>query len=226
MKGTNDIKAIPLPGFEVYDDARTVNDEAGTVVVLLGHTSGQPPHKPLVQTLAILPDSFMDDSATMVPALSGEGTAKFSKDTSDINVELSMPSVAQNEKIAMDPPLSQDKTIKAKLQWKNDKYVPAMDFPQDLHAGMMILARSLKHPEFAGPVVAALGPEGGKLFKETAPTDFQTMKVKKEEDKHKSSFYTIESPAKKIELELKKPSTGGSWGARLLQGHISGSTSG
>ncbi len=206
MKGTNEIKVFPLPGFEVYDDCKAVNDRAGAVLVLLGHSGGQLPHRPLIQTYALLPDSIFDETATMVPSISGEGSAKFSKDSSDINLELSLPSIAQSEKISMNPVISQDRTMRLKYQWKEDKYVPTAEIPTDLSSQMLILARSLKHPELASAIGAELGPQAAKLVKEQQWSDAQEMVIIKREDKHKSpsSLYTIASSKKKLDLELKK----------------------
>ncbi|MBX9724252.1 MAG: SH3 domain-containing protein, partial [Candidatus Obscuribacterales bacterium] len=206
MKGTNEIKVFPLPGFEVYDDCKAVNDRAGAVLVLLGHSGGQLPHRPLIQTFALLPDSIFDETATMVPSISGEGTAKFAKDNSDINLELSLPLIAQSEKINMNPAISQDKTMRLKYQWKEDKYVPTAEIPADLSSEMLILARSLKHPELASAIGGELGPQAAKLVKEQQWSDAQEMVIIKREDKHKSpsSLYTIASSKKKLDLELKK----------------------
>lgn len=209
MKGTNDTRVIPLQGFEVYDDARTANDGSGTVMVLLGHSSGQLPHRPIVKTYALLPDDVADDTASMVPSILGDGTAKFGKDNTDIFVELSLPSIALAEKITINTPLPQDRLAKIKLQWKDAKYIPTMDFPPDLPSAMVLLARSLKYPEYAGSVTAALGAEAGKLMKEQASREYQDMVITKNPDKKKTSSYTIASGTKHIDLEMKKAGT--SW---------------
>lgn len=204
MKGTNDTRVIPLPSFEVYDDARAVSDQAGTVIVLLGHTGGQPPHRPLVHTYALLPDSVVDETQTMVPAIGGEGTAKFGKDSSDVNIELSLPSVAVAEKISINPPISADKILRMKLQWKEAKYVPSLDFPQDPHAIMLLFARCLKYPDYIGPVNAALGEQAAKLMKEHASVEIQDLKVQKRGESKKALLYTISTGKKKLDIELKK----------------------
>ena len=209
MKGTSDTRVIPLPGFEVYDDARCVSDQAGAVIVLLGHSSGQPPHRPIVQTLALLPDSVVDDTATMVPPVVGEGTAKFAKDSTDINLELSLASMAQLEKINMVPPLTAEKILRTRLQWKVEKYVDSTDFPQDLASRVLFLVRGLRRPELAAPVTAELGPESRRFLKDTSFADMQEMKVRKGPDKHTSSFYTVANSKKQIELEFKK--IGANW---------------
>ncbi len=209
MKGTNETKVIPLPNFEVYDDARAVNDQTGTVIVLIGHTSGQLPHKPIIQTYALLPDSVVDETASMVPSIAGEGQAKFIKDTSNIEVELTLPSVAAAEKITMNPPLAQEKTVHIRLDWKDAKYQASMDFPQDLHSSMMLLARALKYPDLQGSVNAAFGQEGGKLMKENASPAIQDLSVQKSDDKKKALVYLISSPEKNWKVELKK--AGSNW---------------
>ncbi|MBX9690466.1 MAG: hypothetical protein K2X27_27370, partial [Candidatus Obscuribacterales bacterium] len=172
MRGTNDYKVIPLNGFEVFDDARTVSDQAGAVLVLLGHSSGQPPHKPLIHTYALLPDAIVDESANMVPALFGEGSAKFSKDNSDINLEFLLPAMAQSERINMTPALAADKVLRTKLHWKDAKYLADIEFPQDLHSAVSLLARAMKHPELSGALTAGLGPQAGRLLKEHGSGDW------------------------------------------------------
>ncbi len=204
MKGTNDTRVIPLQGFEVYDDARIVNDQTGSVIVLLGHSSGQLPHRPIVKTYALLPDNVEDDTSSMVPSILGDGTAKFGKDSTDIFVELSLPSIALAERITINTQLPPERLAKIKLQWKDAKYIPTMDFPSDLPSAMVLLARSLKYPEFAGSVTAAFGAEAGKLMKEHSSNDFQDMVITKNPDKKKTSSYTIASGTKRIDLELKK----------------------
>lgn len=204
MKGTSDTRVLPLPGFEVYDDARTVNDQAGAVIVLVGHSSGQPPHRPIIQTLALLPDSVVDDTATMVPPLPGEGTAKFVKDGTDINVEVSMPSVATAEKISVNPPIAADRVIKTHLQWIVDKYVGNTDPPTDLPGRLLLLARGLKHPELAGQVALALGPEASRIVKEHGSAGLQELSVRRTEDKRKGTGYSILTAKKKIDLDIRK----------------------
>jgi hypothetical protein len=88
MKTATGSKVFDLPGFEVFDDARILNDTAGPVVALIGHTGGQPPHKPLVKTYALLPDSISDETYKLVPALKRDGSAKFAANGQDIQLEI------------------------------------------------------------------------------------------------------------------------------------------
>jgi len=88
MKTPTGSKVFDLPGFEVFDDARVLNDTAGPVVTLIGHSGGQPPHKPLVRTYALLPDSISDETDKLVPALKNDGSAKFAGNGQDIQVEV------------------------------------------------------------------------------------------------------------------------------------------
>lgn len=210
MKGTNEVKVFPLSGFEIYDDARSVNDQAGAVIVLVGHSGGQPPHRPLVQTYALLPDAIMDETATMVPTISGEGSAKFIKGTNDINVELSVNSVAQMEKITTSMPISADKVVRMKLQWKDAKFFPTLESPQDQSVATVILANALKHPEFAPAVATAFGPQAGRMLKESGAADLQDISISKRDEKKKSVLYTISSAKKKFDIELKRD-TSNNW---------------
>ena len=209
MKGTNDTRVFPLPGFEVYDDARAVNDQAGPVLVLLGHTGGQLPHRPIVRTYALLPDSIEDDSKNMVPAFTGEGTAKFVKDTADLAIDLALPSVAQLEKISLTPPPSADKMMHLQLRWKESRYQPELSASPDLQSYLLLLARNLKYPEFWPASAAYLGASATKLLKENASPHIQGVEIKKSEEKRKSLFYVMDAGRKKFEMELKPMGT--SW---------------
>jgi uncharacterized protein YraI len=211
MKGTSEVKVFPLTGFEVYDDARAVNDQAGAVIVLVGHSGGQPPHRPLVQTYALLPDSIVDETSTTVPSIAGEGTAKFDKTSNDINVELSVSSIAQAEKISTTMPIAPDKAIHVKLQWKEKdaRFVPNVEIPQDQSAALILLANAMKHPEYAPFVSAAFGPQAAKMLKENQSIDLQDLSIIKRDEKKKLALYTISSAKKKLDFELKKD--GNTW---------------
>lgn len=209
MKGTNDTRVFPLPGFEVYDDARTVNDQAGPVIVLLGHTGGQLPHRPIVKTYALLPDSIVDDSKNMVPAFSGEGIAKFAKDSADITLDLSLASIAQLEKISMTPPVAADKSMRLNLRWKDAKYQPEISAPPDVQSYLLVLARHMKYPEYWPASAAYLGPSATRLLKENSSNQIPSVSILKGDDKRKSLAYSMNAGNKKFDMEFKKVGT--SW---------------
>lgn len=115
MKTSAGLKVFDLPGFEVFDDAQILNDNAGPVLALLGHTSGLSPHKPIVRTYALMPDYIHDETEKLVPPLKVDGTARFAKNGHDIHIEFSVPSSTrkpQSEKVAY-----------GMLKWKDAHYV-------------------------------------------------------------------------------------------------------
>lgn len=203
MKGTNDTKVFRLPGFEVFDDARSVSDQAGPVIVLLGHSGGQLPHRPMVRTYALLPDSIEDDSKNMVPAFTGEGTAKFVKDTADIAVELTAPSVAQSEKLSVNPSPGSDKTISLMLRWKDAKYQPEIKASADPLSYLLLLARNMKYPEYWPASAAYLGPSATKLLKDHSSPQIASVEIKKLADKAGVQSFVMNAANKKFDLDLK-----------------------
>lgn len=203
MKGTNDTKVFRLPGFEVFDDARSVSDQAGPVIVLLGHSGGQPPHRPMVRTYALLPDSIEDDSKNMVPAFSGEGTAKFAKDSGDISIELSASSVAQAEKLSLAPSVPSDKVVRLLLRWKDAKYQPEISAGADPQSYLLLLARNMKYPEYWPASAAYLGPSATKLLKEHSSPQIVSVDVKRIADKKGVQSFVMQASNKKFDLDLK-----------------------
>ncbi|MBY0552148.1 MAG: SH3 domain-containing protein [Candidatus Obscuribacterales bacterium] len=167
MKGTTETKVFPLPDFEVFDDARAVNDQAGPVLVLVGHSSGQLPHKPRVKTYALLPDFIVDETEKMVPMLKGEGTAKFVGSGADVQVDLSVASMAREEKVTFSSPLS-DISIRQRLRWKDAKYWPEYDIGSDANAYLFMLGRCLAKPDMAVLTLPVIGPEAARMIKERA----------------------------------------------------------
>lgn len=203
FKGTNEVKVFRLPGFEVYDDAKAVSDQAGPVIVLLGHSGGQPPHRPIVKTYALLPDSIEDETKSMVPSIAGDGTAKFAKDSGDISIELMGASVAQVEKINMAPAVGPDKVVKLQLRWKDAKYQPELSASPDPQSYMLLLARNLRYPEFWPASAAYLGPSASKLLKEHSSPLVSGVSVKKVADKAGVQQFVMQTSNKKFDVDLK-----------------------
>ena len=203
MKGTNETKVFRLPGFEVFDDARAVSDQAGPVIVLLGHSGGQPPHRPIVRTYALLPDSIEDESKNMVPAFAGEGTAKFSNDAGDINIELSASSVAQAEKVSISPAPSSDKNIRLMLRWKDAKYQPEITAAAEPQSYLLLLARNMKYPEYWPASAAYLGASATKLLKDHSSPQIASVTTKKIAEKKGIQQFVMQAANKKFDLDLK-----------------------
>ncbi len=115
MKTNSGLKVFDLPGFEVFDDARILNDTAGPVLALLGHTGGQLPHRPILRCYALMPDYIHDESEKLVPPLKIDGTAKFAKNNQDVHFELNLPSKSRQKK-------STERLAYGTLKWKDAKY--------------------------------------------------------------------------------------------------------
>lgn len=113
MQSPSGTKVFDLAGFEVFDDGHVLNDTAGPVLALVGHSGGQPPHKPIVKTYALMPDSISDSTAKLVPPIKGEGSAKFAADGQDIQLELAVKGPGKNAPAEYNYGL---------LHWKDAKY--------------------------------------------------------------------------------------------------------
>lgn len=125
MKTSAGTKVFDLPGFEVFDDARILNDSAGPVLALLGHTSGPPPHKPIVRTYALLPDYIADETDKLVPPFKVDGNAKFATNGQDIQIEFSVPAVASsaaNGRKKGASTVSGERLAFGNLKWKDARY--------------------------------------------------------------------------------------------------------
>lgn len=146
MNTNSGVKVFDLPRFEVFDDARILNDSAGPVLALLGHSGGPPPHRPIVKTYALLPDYISDESEKLIPAFWGEGTAKFDKNSQDIKLELSLQSLAKADNVAFDT-RTHDNTVHDGLHWKDAHYVLDSDIPTTSAGIAYQVSTSLRHPE-------------------------------------------------------------------------------
>ncbi|MBY0357657.1 MAG: SH3 domain-containing protein [Candidatus Obscuribacterales bacterium] len=204
MKGTTDVKVFQLSGFEVFDDARAVSDQAGPVLVLLGHSSGQMPHRPQLKTYALLPDYVEDESEKMVPPIKGEGTARFIKNSNDVYVELSLASMAQSDGIKLVPPISADMLLRQTLRWRDARYTPEVQLGNDSFSYLYFVARGLAHPEQLTSIAKIIGGQGAKLIKEHGAESLGALTVQKT-----GSGAQIVSSAKNFNLTLGK--TGSGW---------------
>lgn len=126
FQNEKETKIIPVPGFEVFDVATDINDSSGPVLVLVGHSAGQPPHKPLLKVLAILPGTLKDLSEQAVPKISGEGNANLASNKRDVVANISLLSLVQNDKLFDIKPgetfVVPDETIPVNLVWKDGRY--------------------------------------------------------------------------------------------------------
>lgn len=201
MKGTTETKVFPLPGFEVFDDARAVNDQAGPVLVLIGHSSGQLPHKPHVKTYALLPDFIVDETEKMVPMLKGEGTAKFVGNGADVQVDLSVASMAREEKVSFSSPLS-DISIRQRLRWKDAKYSPEYDIGADANAYLFMLGRCLVKPDMAVLTRPVIGAEAARMIKERAGDGLGDVAIMAFSGKKDATSFSLRGKGKEFLITL------------------------
>jgi hypothetical protein len=136
MKTQAGLKVFDLNGFEVFDDGRIVNDSAGPVLTLIGHSGGQPPHKPQVRTYALLPDYISDETEKLVPPLHGDGQAAFVSGTNDIYLEL-LPASGKHA--------TSTETVYGTLRWKNARYT----------ADFSAKSARIAHRHFSEPLTAS-----------------------------------------------------------------------
>ncbi len=126
FQNEKETKIIPIPGFEVFDVGTDISDSSGPVLVLVGHSAGQPPHKPQVKVLAIMPGTLKDLSEHAVPKINGEGTANLASNKKDVVANISLLSLAQNDKLFDIKPgenfVVPDENIPVNLVWKDGRY--------------------------------------------------------------------------------------------------------
>lgn len=172
MKSNAGMKIFDLPQFEVFDDARILNDSAGPVLALLGHSGGPPPHRPVIRTYALLPDYVSDETEKLVPAFVGEGVAKFDKNGTDIKLELSLQSIAKSDNIALDTG-TRDDQVHQVFRWKDAHYVQNQDLASTASGVAYEVAKSLQHPDIAHCV--QLSPAITQFLKSNVQTPGKQM---------------------------------------------------
>ncbi len=180
MKTNGQAKVFPLTGLEVLDDARLINESAGPMLVLLGHSGGQPPHRPHVKIYALLPDGISDETEKLLPMIKGEGTARFAANGRDIVLDLSLLSLAQTEKLFARSNQTEDGTIRQSLDWKDAHYVSRYEYGNSPFVALYAVARCLRYPDLTRAHAQYLGAAGQELvknYKSNDAGDFQAARL-------------------------------------------------
>lgn len=175
-------KVIPINGLEVYEDNRAINDPAGPILVLLGHSGGQPPHTPQIKVYAVLPKDLSDESDKSVPPVIGEGTARFVGMSHDISADLSLLSIAKTKHIFSEVTPLDDTTTRQYLTWMDNKYVSQRVPGPGPFAALYVVAACLqKPPEIVSLNKSVLGDQGMRFVKQyhsDQPGNFKVQRVK------------------------------------------------
>ena len=144
------VKVVPLPGMEVFDSGKMISESGAPVLVLIGHTGGQTPRRPLIQALAVLPGDVADESAQAVPGLSCEGTASFAANNRDILVDMSLFSAGAGADLFKTSPnvvaRTDDETVRCILKWKNGHFILDPALGRGPLSPVMALAWGMRNP--------------------------------------------------------------------------------
>lgn len=157
-------KVQALPGMEVVDGGRIVTESGAPTLVLIGHSGGQGPKRPLIKVLALLPGDIADETGKALPDISGEGTAAFAANNKDIGLTLSLWSVGTGEKLFSAAPNvvahTDDEQVKFKLEWDNGHYKLVRDLGSSPLSTVYALASAMRNPSNADAVKSYLGDAG------------------------------------------------------------------
>lgn len=193
-----------LRGFEVFDDAKAFDDQAGPVLAILGHRNAQAGRQPQLRVFALLPDAVKERPADTVPKFSGEGNATFAANGKDIDVELSVLSRAAEEELFTLPSLASsgipDEYVKAKLTYNQGKYEFADNNGKGVLAALRAVAFTVADPRetsrfssYLSPSVQGAISSIGKL--KTVPPNFVLRRLgatnlKASSENKSSAFYS------------------------------------
>jgi len=179
MKGSSGNHAFPLTGIEVFDDARLINESAGPMLVAIGHSAGDPPHRPQVRVFALLPDSLSDETDKLLPPIRGEGTAKFARNGRDIVLNVSLLSLGQLEQLFAPGAQAEDGVARQYLEWKDAHYSSRYEYAQSPFTALYAVARCMRYPDLTTTHRQFLGPRGEQLVRENKSPDAGNFKVRR-----------------------------------------------
>lgn len=206
MKGTNGTKVFKLNGLEVFDDARIIHDQAGPVLVVLGHTGGQLPHRPQIRAYALLPDFIQEESDKVVPPILAEGHAKFVSPTSnDIQLEVSLPVTMQQQGFYATNPSQDFVPLRQTFVWKDAHYLVRNDLPEGSNALLWSIAQVIRNPADVATAKQVIGDSGVKFAQEVATKAPFTFTRATE---GRNTRYTLVGNAKTIQFNFRKNSSG------------------
>jgi hypothetical protein len=200
-------KIFVLKDIEVFDDGRIIKDAAGPILVLIGHTSGQPPHKPQIKTYALLPDDIVDETTKLVPPINGYGTAKFAKNNRDLNLELSLVSMGQKESLFASVSPYDEALAFQQLQWKGDKYLSKINYLSSPIYALYNLAKSTKYPNAPDP---SLGKVAAKFINDNK-NNFGKLEIARIKAKPASYEYLVKETNSNNKYKFVVAKNGKNW---------------
>ncbi|HEY9784961.1 MAG TPA: hypothetical protein V6D17_06120, partial [Candidatus Obscuribacterales bacterium] len=159
-------KAVSLPGAEVFDGARVINDKTGPVLVVVGHTSGPSGRRPQVKVYSLMPDDIHDQSEKSVPPYKGEGTAAFSANDKDIIMDVSLHSMGVADNVFLPLPREgssiDDEVIRSLFVWDKGRFTVRQDKPKSQLAALYAVTQYLKSAEQGASFKEYLSPSAVK----------------------------------------------------------------
>lgn len=209
MKSGSGTKVFSLPGVEVFDDARILNESAGPMLVLLAHTAGQPPHRPQIRVYALMPDDISDETEKLLPAIRGEGSAKFAANGRDVVLDLSLASLGQSERLFSDVSQADDSIAHQHLGWKDAHYLSRYDYGTGPFTALYAVARCMRYPDLLPSHTRFIGSAGEQLVranKSPEAGNFQVRRIAKAGDK---ITYRLYGAPVNFQAEVSK--VGGVW---------------
>lgn len=208
MKGNSGTKVFKLNGLEVFDDARIINDQAGPVLVVLGHTGGQSPHRPQIRAYALLPDYIQEESEKVVPQINAEGYAKFvAGNSNDINIEVSLPSALLTQGFFAANPVKDYIPLRMRFVWKDAHYLAKTETPEGPISLLWNIAQVMRQPDNGENAKAVLA-ESGVTFAKSVASKAQFAFSRTSEGRN--TRYTLVGDAKSIDFNFRK-SRSGNW---------------
>jgi SH3-like domain-containing protein len=227
----NETVVSAVSGLEVFDDGTTINDAAGKLLVLLGHTAAQTAHRPSVKALSFSGNQITDQTDKLVPKIPGEGTVSLGRNKQDIVAKLSLMSIGQAEGVfnakQQEPALVEDETVPYSLQWQSGHYALQANCGKAQLSALYCLAKCLKDPANLNRYQTLLDPKAKKQFQaidRSKLTDVNfviSAKTEGKTDKKQPGVnlvtYTLSNPKLVAKVELEKRSAGNrSWGVSAI----------
>jgi uncharacterized protein YgiM (DUF1202 family) len=209
MKMASTQKVFPLTGLSVFDDARVINESAGPMLVLLGHTDGQPPHKPQVKVYALLPDGISDETDKLLPPLVGDGSVRFAANGRDIVLDLSLLSLGQSEHLFKQENQSEDGTVHQDLEWKDARYTSRYEYGNGPFAALYAVARCLRYPDLTAAHKPLLGHAGTDLVRNYKSPQAGEFVVKQVSSRGNKIVYNLAGSVGSFDVAIAKD--GGIW---------------
>jgi hypothetical protein len=220
MKSGSGTKVFPLSGIEVFDDARIINESAGPMLVMLGHSAGQPPHRPQVKVYALMPDDISDETDKLLPAIRGEGAARFAANGRDIVLDLSLVSLGQSERLFSTVGQADDSTAHQHLEWKDAHYLSRYDYGRGPFTALYAVARSMRYPDLLPSHRRYLGSAGEQLVRDNKSPEAGNFNVRRVSSSLDRITYSVAGTPVSFQTDVSK--TGGIW--TITSVRTSGST--